>query len=43
MAEGDPSDRIVRRRLSDQVLERMQDLILAGEIGPGEALPPSTR
>lgn len=40
MAEGDPSDRIVRRRLSDQVLERMQDLILAGEIAPGETLPP---
>ena len=33
------SDKIVRRKLSDQVLERMQDLILSGEIGPGEALP----
>jgi DNA-binding FadR family transcriptional regulator len=33
------SDKIVRRKLSDQVLERMQDLILSGEIGPGETLP----
>ena len=32
-------DKIVRRKLSDQVLERMQDLILSGEFGPGEMLP----
>jgi DNA-binding FadR family transcriptional regulator len=37
--DGEGSDKIVRRKLSDQVLERMQDLILAGEIGPGDVLP----
>lgn len=36
--EGD-GEKIVRRRLSDQVLERMQEMILSGAIGPGEALP----
>ena len=38
-ADDEDSDRIVRRKLSDLVLERMQALILGGEIGPGEALP----
>jgi GntR family transcriptional regulator, sialic acid-inducible nan operon repressor len=37
--DGEGSDKIVRRKLSDQVLERIQDLILGGEIGPGETLP----
>ncbi len=37
--QADGSDKIVRRKLSDQVLERMQELILSGEIGPGETLP----
>ena len=37
--DGEGSDKIVRRKLSDQVLERMQELILGGEIGPGETLP----
>ena len=37
--DGEGGDKIVRRKLSDQVLERMQDLILSGEIGPGETLP----
>jgi GntR family transcriptional regulator, sialic acid-inducible nan operon repressor len=32
-------DKIVRRKLSDQVLERMQDLIVSGEIAAGEPLP----
>lgn len=32
-------DKIVRRKLSDLVLERMQDLILAGEVAPGDVLP----
>jgi DNA-binding FadR family transcriptional regulator len=32
-------DKIVRRKLSDQVLERMQDLIMSGEIAAGEPLP----
>lgn len=37
---GGPSgDRIVRRKLSEQVLKRMQDLILAGGFAPGDALP----
>lgn len=35
----DAGDRIVRRKLSELVLERMRDLILGGEIGPGDALP----
>ena len=35
----DGGDKIVRRKLSDQVLERMQELILSGEIGPGDTLP----
>ena len=32
-------DKIVRRKLSDQVLERMQELILSGEIAAGRAAP----
>lgn len=32
-------DKIIRRKLSDQVLERMQALILSGEVAPGEPLP----
>jgi GntR family transcriptional regulator, sialic acid-inducible nan operon repressor len=35
----DRGDRIVRRKLSDQVLERLRELIRSGEIKPGEALP----
>ena len=38
-AGRDGSDKIVRRKLSDQVLERMRELILSGGIGPGETLP----
>ena len=38
--EGRPGgEKIVRRKLSDQVLERLQELILSGELGSGEALP----
>ena len=37
--DGEGGDRIVRRKLSEQVLERMQEMILGGEIGPGETLP----
>jgi len=33
------SEKIVRRKLSDQVLERLQESILSGELGPGELLP----
>lgn len=32
-------DKIVRRKLSDQVLERLRDLIRSGELKPGDALP----
>lgn len=32
-------EKIVRRKLSDLVLERMRDLILSGAIAPGESLP----
>lgn len=34
-----PSERIVRRKLSDQVLERLSDMITTGELAPGDALP----
>jgi DNA-binding FadR family transcriptional regulator len=38
--EGKSGDeKIVRRKLSDQVLERLQELILSGELGAGEPLP----
>ncbi|MBP7001613.1 transcriptional regulator NanR [Amaricoccus sp.] len=36
---GQAGDKIVRRKLSDQVLERMQALILSGEVSPGDPLP----
>lgn len=32
-------DKIVRRKLSDQVLERMEELILSGEVAAGDPLP----
>lgn len=32
-------DRIVRRKLSDQVLDRLRDMIRAGEFKPGDHLP----
>lgn len=35
---GDP-DKIVRRKLSDQVFDRLRDLIASGEIPPGDPLP----
>ena len=35
----DGGDKIVRRKLSDQVLERMRELIPSGGVGPGETLP----
>ncbi len=37
--EGDGGDKIVRRKLSDQVLERLRELIRSGELKPGDALP----
>ena len=39
MADSGDGDKIVRRKLSDQVLERMEDLILRGGIAPGDTLP----
>lgn len=33
------SDRIVRRKLSDLVLERLHEMIASGELHPGDALP----
>lgn len=33
------SDRIVRRKLSDQVLERLKDMMVSGELSPGDVLP----
>lgn len=32
-------DRILRRKLSDQVLERLQELIVSGEVAAGDPLP----
>ena len=32
-------DRIVRRKLSDEVFDRLHDLIASGEIGPGDEMP----
>ncbi len=36
---ADRGDKIVRRKLSDQVLERLRELIRSGEIKAGDALP----
>ncbi|PLL12952.1 GntR family transcriptional regulator [Tabrizicola sp. TH137] len=33
------SERIVRRKLSDQVLERLREMIRSGELKPGDAMP----
>jgi GntR family transcriptional regulator, sialic acid-inducible nan operon repressor len=33
------ADRIIRRKLSDQVLERLRQMILRGEIAPGDPMP----
>lgn len=35
----EPSDKIVKRKLSDHVLERLIDLINSGEFAPGETFP----
>ena len=37
--EGLDTDRIVRRKLSDQVLERLREMILRGEFAPGDPMP----
>jgi DNA-binding FadR family transcriptional regulator len=39
LLRGSAEDKIVRRKLSDLVLERLEDLILSGEIPSGETLP----
>ncbi len=39
MQPTDPSDRIVRRKLSDQVFDRLRDMIASGELTPGAPLP----
>lgn len=36
---GRADERIVRRSLTDEVVERLRDLIIAGELTPGERLP----
>jgi GntR family transcriptional regulator, sialic acid-inducible nan operon repressor len=38
-AETAGSERIVRRKLSDQVLERLLEMIMRGEVKPGELMP----
>jgi DNA-binding FadR family transcriptional regulator len=37
-AQGNP-DRIVRLKLSDQILDRLRDMIRTGELKPGDTLP----
>ena len=32
-------DKIVRRKLSDQVLDRVREMIVRGELGPGDPMP----
>ena len=32
-------DRIVRRKLSDQVFERLREMIVRGELGAGDPMP----
>ncbi|MGP9804850.1 transcriptional regulator NanR [Paracoccus sp. NSM] len=39
MSKDHSDDRIVRRKLSDQVLERLQDLMARGELPPGAPMP----
>lgn len=40
MSDPEPAeDRIVRRKLSDQVLERLREMIAGGELGPGDPMP----
>ncbi|WBU52639.1 transcriptional regulator NanR [Paracoccus sp. SCSIO 75233] len=38
-SHGSDDDRIVRRKLSDQVLERLHDMIRTQELKPGDAMP----
>jgi DNA-binding FadR family transcriptional regulator len=38
-SDAGENEKIVRRKLSDLVLERMQELILSGEISAGDTLP----
>ncbi|WP_099867586.1 transcriptional regulator NanR [Pararhizobium haloflavum] len=38
--DGAPgADRIVRRKLSDQVLDRLREMIVRGELAPGDPMP----
>ncbi|WP_425099255.1 transcriptional regulator NanR [Tropicibacter sp. S64] len=39
MTVEDSPDKITRRKLSDQVLDRLQALITSGELKPGDAMP----
>ena len=39
LANSRNSDRIIRRKLSDQVLDRLRDMILSGEVKAGDPLP----
>jgi len=33
------SDAIVRQKLSDQVFDRLRDMVVSGELAPGDAMP----
>ena len=35
----DPSERIVRRKLADEIIDRLKAMIASGEMRPGDALP----
>jgi len=41
--KGQNPDRIIRRKLSDQVLDRLRDMILSGEVRAGDPLPSERR
>ena len=36
---GTDKDKIVRRKLSEQVFDRLRDMIVAGELHSGDAMP----
>ncbi len=36
---GAGDDKIVRRKLSDQVFDRLREMIVRGELGPGDPMP----
>lgn len=39
LGQADGDDRIIRRKLSDQVLDKLRRMIRSGELRPGDAMP----